>query len=86
MSSTTIFLTTKKPSTQWQRDNLLQIVDNDIYIYLDEKHQHPLNIIQKAGRSIEKLGVQHACLQGEQWQAEQQWAFALGFTCVSNQV
>ncbi|MGB1197598.1 MAG: aminopeptidase PepB [Thalassotalea sp.] len=80
--TTTIFLTTTKPSSQWQSDNLLQIVNDDIYIYLDEATLAPLQKIQKAARSIEKLGVQQATLQGEAWTFEWQWAFALGFSCV----
>lgn len=80
--TTTIFLTTTKPSSLWQSDNLLQIVNDDIYIYLDEATLAPLQKIQKAARSIEKLGVQQATLQGEAWTFEWQWAFALGFSCV----
>ena len=38
--------------------------------------------IQKAARKIERLGVKHACLTGEHWNEENQWSFALGFTCV----
>ncbi|GAA5137704.1 aminopeptidase PepB [Thalassotalea piscium] len=81
-SVTNIFLTANKSVSQWQSDNLLQIIDDDIYIYLDDNDLFPLQSIQKAGRSIEKMGVKNAHLQGDSWKADSQWAFALGFTCV----
>ncbi|XQW85515.1 aminopeptidase PepB [Thalassotalea piscium] len=81
-SVTNIFLTATQSSSQWQSDNLIQFVNDDIHIYLDESCATPLQIIQKAARNIEKLGVKNARLQGDLWQVESQWAFALGFTCV----
>ncbi|GHF00505.1 aminopeptidase PepB [Thalassotalea profundi] len=81
-SVTNIFLTNNKSSSQWQNENLLQIIEDDIYIYLDKSFSSPLKNIQRAARSIEKLGVKHACLKGDLWGIDSQWAFALGFTCV----
>lgn len=81
-SVTNIFLTSSKSASQWQSDNLLQIINDDIYIYLDDSTSTPLKSIQRAARSVEMLGVKHARLQGDLWQVDSQWAFALGFTCV----
>jgi PepB aminopeptidase len=66
----------------WQADNLLQFSGNDIEIYLASDEKHPLLKIQQAGRKIETLNVKHAQLVGDNWLEENQWAFALGFTCV----
>ncbi len=75
-------LTFSQQSEGWQQNNLIQLVGDVIYIYLDQ--QTPINLrkIQKAARSVEKLGVKHAKLIGEHWCQDSQWAFALGFTCV----
>ncbi len=77
-----IQLTFEQPSNNWQQDKLVQLVGDIIYIYLKQDNEFVLRQIQAAARSIEKLGVEHAKLIGEQWELERQWAFALGFTCV----
>ncbi|WP_448565526.1 aminopeptidase PepB [Thalassotalea ganghwensis] len=83
MSSVTdIYLSYEKVASTWQGDNLVQFSNDEIYIYLDNEQSWPLRQIQKAARRIEKIGVNHARLQGEHWDKDAQWAFALGFTCV----
>ncbi|WP_448549065.1 aminopeptidase PepB [Thalassotalea fusca] len=77
-----IILSSATTDTSWQAKNSVQIIKGDIFIVVDEKHPHRMRQIQKAGRSIEKMGVAHARLIGEQWCTDSQWAFALGFTCV----
>lgn len=67
----------------WQRENLVQIIEDNLYIFVSEENPFPLQSIQKAARSIEKMGVKFARLEGELWCDESQWAFALGFTCVN---
>lgn len=79
--STHIYLTDVKPSSNWQSDNLIQVVDDNIYVYIAKDDTFPLRTIQMAGRKVEGLGVKVAKLSGT-WSAENQWAFALGFTCV----
>ena len=77
-----IILSSTSTDTSWQANNPVQVIKGDIFIVVDDKHPHRLKLIQKAGRSIEKMGVVHARLIGEQWCQDTQWAFALGFTCV----
>ncbi|WP_448214220.1 aminopeptidase PepB [Colwellia sp. MEBiC06753] len=81
-SKTTIFLTNQSPSTNWQRNNLVQTIGDDIYVFIDQANKFPLRDIQKAGRKIESMGVEFAQLCGDAWSSATQWAFALGFTCV----
>ena len=69
----------------WQVDNLVQIVGDDIVISLKGEYQL-LRQIQIAARKIEKMGLKHAKLSGEHWDEANQWAFALGFTCVGQLV
>lgn len=66
----------------WQRENLIQVNEGNLYIYVPVDSQFPLKNIQKAARSIEKMGVKFAKLIGDLWNDDTQWAFALGFTCV----
>jgi PepB aminopeptidase len=60
----------------------VQVVNDTIYIYLPQIVANQLRDIQQAGRTIEKLGVSRAVLQGDLWDEKTQWSFALGFTCV----
>jgi len=80
-NSTNIYLTNEKPTSTWQSDNLVQVSDDSIFVYLADDESFPLRTIQKAGRKIEGMGVKVAKLDGR-WSQDQQWAFALGFTCV----
>jgi PepB aminopeptidase len=66
----------------WQRDNLIQINEDNLYIYVAVDNRFPLQSIQKAARGIEKMGVKFAKLVGDLWDNDTQWSFALGFTCV----
>ncbi len=80
--TTAIVLTTESTSKNWQANNLVQVLTDEIQIFVSDDHAHRLRQIQKAGRKIENLGVKHASLTGELWNEQSQWAFALGFTCV----
>jgi PepB aminopeptidase len=79
---TNIHLSTQSANTNWQSENLVQFVENDLHICLKSSNESPLRQIQTAARKIEKLGVKNACLAGDTWNEETQWSFALGFTCV----
>ncbi|SEL20290.1 aminopeptidase B. Metallo peptidase. MEROPS family M17 [Colwellia chukchiensis] len=79
----TITLTTNNQTSGWQQDKTLQISNEGIAIYLEQDSQFRLRKIQMAARSIEKLGVAHAQLAGDDWDEASQWAFALGFSCVN---
>jgi len=84
MTQTTIIRLTHVSSAQnnWQNNNLIQFIDDDIEIYIDSDEQHSLRKIQQAARKIEGLKVQRAVLSGDNWDESTQWAFSLGFTCV----
>jgi PepB aminopeptidase len=79
---TNIYLSNGSSTANWQSNNLVQFVDNELYICLKKTNEAPLRQIQKAARKIEKLGVKLARLTGENWSEDNQWSFALGFTCV----
>lgn len=81
-NTTNIVLTNKSSSQNWQANNVVQVLANEIQVVVSDDHVHRLREIQKAGRKIESLGVTHATLTGDTWNEKSQWAFALGFTCV----
>ena len=81
--STQIYLSSKAPNDNWQSNNLVQLVDNDVYVVVSDDNRFPLREIQKAARKIDGLGVKAPVLAGDNWTAAQQWAFALGFTGVN---
>ncbi|MEW6990373.1 aminopeptidase PepB [Colwelliaceae bacterium 6441] len=77
-----VHLTSQAVLTDWQHENVVQIKESTIYIVIPVGACYPLKKIQKAARSIEKMGVKFAKLDGGFWDEQTQWAFALGFTCV----
>ena len=81
---TNIHLAKQNNASDWQADNLVQFIDNDLHICLKNTAGNEVSLrqIQKAARKIEKLGVKHARLVGDNWAEASQWSFALGFTCV----
>lgn len=82
-ASTAIYLTSESSHQNWQAGNLVQVVGDDIHVFIRPDCGYPLREIQKAGRKVDSLGIKHATMAGD-WTAEQQWAFALGFTKVGN--
>ncbi len=66
----------------WQQQHLVQFMPDKIFVYVDADDPERLRKIQQAGRTIETSKVDLAQLMGENWQDDDQWAFALGFTCV----
>ena len=78
-----ITLTPTNLTQGWQQDKTLQITQDNIAIYLPQDADFRLRKIQMAARKIEKLGIEHATLQGNDWNEASQWAFALGFSCVN---
>ena len=81
--STQIYLSSQAPNDSWQSNNLVQLIDNDVYVVVNDDNRFPLREIQKAARKIDGLGVEAPVLTGDNWTAAQQWAFALGFTGVN---
>lgn len=73
---------TTATADNWQANNLIQFIGDDIHISLKSNPERQLREIQQAARKIEGLGLERAILVGDSWQLDQQWAFALGFTCV----
>ncbi|REL28365.1 aminopeptidase PepB [Thalassotalea euphylliae] len=82
MTTTSLFLSNQPPSTGWQANNLIQVIDDHIHVYLEPESLYPLRDLQRAGRKIDGLGVKHIHFDGDAWSAEQQWAVALGFTSI----
>ncbi|REL31658.1 aminopeptidase PepB [Thalassotalea euphylliae] len=81
-TTTSIFLSNETHSTGWQSNNLVQIIDEQVHIYVEPDSLYPLRDLQRAGRKVDGLGVKHINFVGDNWSAEQQWAVALGFTSV----
>ena len=87
-ASVSIYLnsdTGNSSTANWQSTNLVQLIGNNIHIVTNtatDNNDQLLRKIQQAARQIEKLGVKQAQLTGDNWLEHQQWAFALGFTCV----
>jgi PepB aminopeptidase len=81
-AAVSITLSENNLTTGWQQNKTVQIVDDNIAVYLPKDASYPLRKIQAAARKIEKLGVSHASLTGDRWDEASQWAFALGFSCV----
>ena len=81
-TSTAIFLSFEAPTKGWQSSNLVQIIDDQIHIFIQPDSLYPLRDIQKAGRKIDGLGVKHITFAGENWGSNRQWALAMGFTSV----
>jgi len=87
-TSVSIYLTSKtddSSTTSWQSNNSVQFIGDDIHIVIPltaNNGGESLRKIQQAARKIEGLGVVNAELSGDHWTEDQQWAFALGFTCV----
>ncbi|WP_448553597.1 aminopeptidase PepB [Thalassotalea montiporae] len=79
---TSIFLSNEAPSAGWQSNNLVQIIDEQVHLYVEPDSLYPLRDLQRAGRKLDGLGVKHINFVGDNWSAEQQWAVALGFTSV----
>lgn len=72
-------------SNNWQSNNLVQFVGDDIHVCIKTNantNEVSLRKIQQAARKIEVAGVKVAKISGNNWSESQQWAFALGFTCV----
>ncbi|NMP31838.1 aminopeptidase PepB [Thalassotalea sp. M1531] len=81
-TTTAINLTFSPVSESWQANNLVQVVNDQIYVFIKPDSLHPLRDIQKAGRKIDGMGVKQVTFVGENWGSNRQWALALGFTSV----
>jgi len=79
----TIELIHQAKDCDWQKKNAVQVINNSIYICIEKNEKFAFRKMQKAARTIEKMGVNTAKLVGDLWNVESQWAFALGFTCVN---
>ncbi len=84
MSHTVIIeLTHQTKDCGWQQKNTVQVINDSIFISIDKTETFAFRKVQKAARTIEKMGVNSAKLVGDLWDMESQWAFALGFTCIN---
>lgn len=81
-ASVSITLVENSQAQGWQQGKTVQIGEDSIAVYLPKDTNQPLRTIQAAARKIEKLGIAHATLTGDNWDEASQWAFALGFSCV----
>lgn len=83
MSRLSVSITTQAPADYYSAGTILSINGQDAHIHLADQESN-LDLIKKAARSLDNLGVMQVELAGN-WQIEQQWAFALSFTTTKKQ-
>lgn len=82
MSYCAIYLTTETKPAFYANGASLSISGDQANIHIVDP-QGDLDLIKKAARTLDNLGLQRVQLQG-QWNIEQQWAFALSFISPKN--
>ncbi|MGI0153340.1 aminopeptidase PepB [Pseudidiomarina sp. WS423] len=83
MSSTVpVFLESASTTTTggWKASAAVIMNERGAVISLTGNEANDLRKIQRAGRQLDNLGINAVSLQGDNWNLEQQWAFAKGFT------
>lgn len=83
MSRLSVFITNQPAANYYAPNTVLTLDGQAAYIHLD-KELHALNVIKKAARNLDNLGVMQVDLAGD-WSIEQQWAFAQSFTTTKKQ-
>lgn len=78
-----VILTHSNPSQNWQQNKIVQVIGDDIYVFIAQDDAFITRKMQQAARTIESMGVAKAQLRGETWNERLQWAFALGFTSIA---
>ncbi|WP_369742686.1 aminopeptidase PepB [Pseudidiomarina sp. PP-1MA] len=83
MSSTVpVFLESASTTTTggWKASAAVIMNERGAVISLTGNEANDLRKIQRAGRQLDNLGINAVSLRGDNWNLEQQWAFAKGFT------
>lgn len=74
----------REPAAEkWGKKSLLTPTENGFQIHLSGNYE--LRSIQKAGRTLDGLGILQVQLSGEHWNTELQWAFYQGFCSAKKQ-
>lgn len=82
MTIFTVQLTTEAPSSAWGDGARVSFESDAAFIHVksgDDRYR----VIQQVARKIDGLGIPGVALTGE-WQAQEQWAFALSYTRARN--
>ena len=83
MSRLSVFITDHAAADYYSVGTVLTVNGQTAHIHVVET-QHNLDVIKKAARNLDNLGVLQVELSGN-WDIEQQWAFALSFTTTKKQ-
>ena len=83
MSRLSIFITTKVPADYLSPGTVVSVDGQIAHIHLVDINNN-IDLVKKAARSLDNLGVMQVELKGS-WQIEQQWAFAQSFTTTKKQ-
>ncbi len=83
MSFLSVFITNQAAADYYSSGTVLSVNGQAAQIHLVE-HQNDLDLVKKAARKLDNLGVLQVELSGS-WEIEQQWAFALSFTTTNKQ-
>jgi len=83
MSRLSVSITNQAPADYYSVGTILSINGQHAQIHLGDS-EYNLNLIKKAARSLDSLGIMQVELAGS-WQIEQQWAFAQSFTTTKKQ-
>jgi PepB aminopeptidase len=83
MSRLSIFITTKVPADYLSPGTVVSVNGQIAHIHLVDINNN-IDLVKKAARSLDNLGVMQVELKGN-WHIEQQWAFAQSFTTTKKQ-
>jgi PepB aminopeptidase len=83
MSRLSIFITNQVAADYYSAGTVLSVNGQTAQIHLVDL-QNDLDLIKKAARNLDNLGILQVELSGN-WEVEQQWAFASSFTTTNKQ-
>jgi PepB aminopeptidase len=83
MSRLSIFITNQVAADYYSAGTVLSVNGQTAQIHLVDL-QNDLDLIKKAARNLDNLGILQVELSGS-WEVEQQWAFASSFTTTNKQ-
>jgi PepB aminopeptidase len=83
MSRLSIFITNQAAADYYSAGTVLSVNGQTAQIHLVDL-QNDLDLIKKAARNLDNLGILQVELSGS-WEVEQQWAFASSFTTTNKQ-
>jgi PepB aminopeptidase len=83
MSRLSIFITNQAAADYYSAGTVLSVNGQTAQIHLVDL-QNDLDLIKKAARNLDNLGILQVELSGN-WEVEQQWAFASSFTTTNKQ-